>query len=393
MVKLGLNQNDVKIRNRSRVLKILRRDNGVSRKDIADEMNLTKAAISSIISELIEEKIIVETGSKETGAIGRSKITLELNRNYKYVLGLSITETYMILMISNILGETIDSFVYEISKSEKNKNEEIANFIIDKSINLLWNNNIDKKDIIGFGIGYIGGLNVMDIEYIKDEITKKMQINVVLENNVKALAMSQMDFGSNTEIKNFLFVKYGPGLGMAVVQNGALINGNGNRAGEIGHTIADPNANTECRCGRKGCLESLISEKGIVKDLDLLGEGYTGLIINRKMSIIDYGKINQLIKEGDLRLSNIFETRYEYLAKALANSIILLDPEYVYVYGAIFNQPLMFEMIRERVNKYLGYNTEIIFKLSDLDPDNSAIGSVAIALRNFFYNIGGNIPK
>lgn len=388
-MKLGLNQNDIKIRNRSRILKILRRQKEMSRKDIADEMKLTKAAISSIISELIEENLIIEKGSKETGAIGRNKIILELNKNYKYVLGLSITETYMTLIISNILGETIDIFVYETLKAGTYENAEIVDLIIEKTLKLLWNNNIDKKDVIGFGVGFIGGLNTLDIDFIKAEIEKKLAIDMVSENNVKALAMSQVDFGFDNEIKDFLFVKYGPGLGMAIVQNGTIVNGTVNRAGEIGHTIADPNADTECRCGRKGCLESLISEKGIVRELEALGNDYTNLIINKKMSIIDYYKINQLIEENDEKVLNIFEFRYEHLARALANSIILLDPKYVYVYGAIFNQPLMFQMIKDRINKYLGTNTSVEIKLSDLEPNNSAIGSVAIALRSFFYNVGG----
>ena len=392
-MKLGLNQNDIKIKNRSRILKILRRQKEMSRKDIADEMKLTKAAISSIISELIEENLIIEKGSKETGAIGRNKIILELNKNYKYVLGLSITETYMTLIISNILGETIDIFVYETLKAGTYENEEIVDLIIEKTLKLLWNNNIDKKDVIGFGVGFIGGLNTLDIDFIKTEIEKKLVIKMVSENNVKALAMSQVDFGFDNEIKDFLFVKYGPGLGMAIVQNGSIVNGTVNRAGEIGHTIADPNADTECRCGRRGCLESLISEKGIVKELEALGEDYKNLIINKKMSIIDYYKINKLIEENDEKVLNIFEFRYEHLARALANSIILLDPKYVYVYGAIFNQPFMFQMIKDRINKYLGTNTNVEIKLSDLDPNNSAIGSITIALRALFYNVGGYLSN
>jgi len=116
---------------------------------------------------------------------------------------------------------------------------------------------------------------------------------------------------------------------------------------------------------------------------------YQSLIINRKLSIIDYSRVNELIRSGDKVIINIFEPRYDYFAKALANVIVLFNPEYVCVYGAIFNQSVIFDMIKSRVDAYLGANTKSRIKLSTLDPGNNAIGSAALALRNLFYNVGG----
>lgn len=388
-MKKGLNSNDVKIGNRRKVLKILRNEKQVSRKDLSDQLGLTKSAITGIISELIDERIIVETGFQETGAIGRNKIMLELNKSFGYVLGLSICETHLTLLIANVLGETLDVYEYEFIDEKVYTNQELIELVVEKSIMLLWNNSIDRNHVIGLGIGYIGQMDTMDIKKIENELSERLKLSVVSENNVKALAMSQMDFTNEMMSEDFLFVKYGPGLGMSIVQNGRIIDGFENRAGEIGHTIVDMNANTSCRCGRKGCLESLISEKGIIKDIQKLGEAYKPLIINQKLSIIDYAHVNELIESGDQAICDIFEPRYDYFAKALANVIILFNPEYVCVYGAIFNQPTIFGMIKSRVDSYLGANTKSRIKLSSLDPSNNAIGSAALALRYLFYNVGG----
>lgn len=385
----GLNSSDVKIGNRSKILKILRSEKQISRKDLSDQLGLTKSAITGIISELIDEKIIIETGCQETGAIGRNKIMLELNKSFGYVLGLSICETHLTLLLTNILGETIDSYEYEFVDDKVYTTDELIELVIDKSILILWNNGVDKYHVIGLGIGYIGQMESVDIRKIETELHQRLKLEVVSDNNVKALAMSQMDFTNQMSSEDFLFVKYGPGLGMSIVQNGKIIDGYEHRAGEIGHTIVDMNANTSCRCGRKGCLESLISEKGIIKDIEKLGESYKGLIINKKLSIIDYVKVNELIKTGDQAVSGLFEPRYDYFAKALANVIILFNPEYVCVYGAIFNQPVIFDMIKSRVDAYLGANTKSRIKLSSLNPSNDAIGSAALALRHLFYSVGG----
>ncbi|MBE0450277.1 MAG: ROK family transcriptional regulator [Clostridia bacterium] len=388
MSKKGLNSNEVKKRNRSKILRILRNGIEISRKDLSDQMGLTKAGISTIVSEMIEEGVIIETGSQENGGLGRNRVTLEINKNFGYVLGLSFTETHLTLLISNVLGQTIDLYTQDYSQLETVETESLLTLVIDKSLYLLWNNNIDKSSVLGFGIGYIGGLKNIDVKKIEIEIKKRLNIEVFSDNNVKALAMSQMDFTPQDKSDNFLFVKYGPGLGMAIVQNGSIINGFDKRAGEIGHTIIAPHLETSCRCGRKGCLESLISEKGIIKDLEEQGDSYLSLILDKSRSIIDYQQVNSLLEKEDPITLSIFQPRYEHFSKSLANSIILFNPEYVCVYGSIFNQSKIFSMISDSVDDYLGTNTNVKVILSNLDLNNSALGSVALALRYTFYNNG-----
>jgi predicted NBD/HSP70 family sugar kinase len=389
MTVKGINQNGLKISNRSKVLRILRQGKSVSRKDISDKTGLTKAAISGIVSEMIEENIVIEKGSRETGTAGRKKIILELNKKYGYVLGVSITDTHLICVIANVLGETIDVLYHELEPDQLNNMDNFVDLIIEKSFYILWKNSYPRDCIMGIGIGYIGSLDEIKIGVIEDSIRQRLHIPVLTVNNVKALAMSQMDLYYEETSENFLFVKYGPGLGMSIVRNGSIIDGVDNKAGEIGHTIVDINAKTTCRCGRSGCLESLSSEKGIIKEIEALGDKYNDLIIDKSLTIIDYEKVNRYIKANDKKILDIFEPRYNYFAKALANSVILFNPEYVSLYGNVFSQPELFEMISNLVNTYLGPKTKVIMTLSNLDPRNSAIGPASYALRELFYHSGG----
>ena len=351
-------------------------------------MELSKAAITSIISEMIEEKIIKESGSQETG-VGRHKIQLEIDKNTGYALGLSISRNSITLLISNLLGESVDSYFYEFQENEDCSSPKIVDLIIDKSMTLLWNNNIDRSLVLGMGISYIGELDTINIANISNQISERLKLDVITENNVKALAMYQMDFGLDNNSEDFLFVKYGPGLGMAVVQNGAIIQGADHRAGEIGHTVADIKANTTCRCGRKGCLESLISEEGIVKEIADSWPHFEHLIKNKHLAYIDYSLVDELLRENNEDIKTIFERRYDYLAKALANAIILFNPKYLYLYGSIFSKSCIFKLISDRVYDYLGIKNKTVIKLSDLDPNNAAIGSTALVLRENFYYRGG----
>lgn len=388
MSNKGLNSTEMKVRNRSKILNMLRNCKGLSRKDISDQMGLTKAAITGLISALINEGIILETGTRDTGLIGRKKIALALNKTYGYAIGLSICETHFSIVITNILGETIDLYFHEFIGTPEFSNDLLVKLATDKSLDLLQKNSINRSSVLGFGIGYLGEMGFFDIPYIISQIKSSLGFEVYAGNNVKTLAMAQMDFG--TEASNdFLFVKYGPGLGMSIVQNGIIVDGVEDKAGEIGHTIIDKNANTKCRCGRKGCLESLISEKGIVRDIEKLGGDYTSLILNKNLSIIDYEKVNELLEQKDPTIISIFEPRYEYFAQALANGIILFDPEFICVYGMIFRQQALFKLICRKVSSYLGTDISSKIKLSNLDPANNAIEHATLVLRSIFYSTGG----
>jgi predicted NBD/HSP70 family sugar kinase len=379
----------MKIRNRSRILKLLIKKNELSRKDIADHMGLTKAAISRIVAELMDENIIKEKGIKETGALGRNKMLLELNKNYGYVLGLSICEDHLMLVITNVLGETVGSCVHEFDEKDSFDETETIDLVANKSLQLLWENGIDKSSVLGFGIGYIGEMDNIDINIIRNGIQSRLGISVIAENNVRALAMYEMDFVRNLTSNNFLFIKYGPGLGMTIVQNERVIEGIDNRAGEIGHTIMDSAADTSCRCGRKGCLESLISEKGIIKDIEKIGGSYDSLILSKNLSVIDYGQVSKMIERKDQLILSIFEKRLDYLAKTIANTMILFDPGFVCVYGAIFKQKTILEMIIRKINAFIAEDIESKIIVSDLDPDNMALGSATLVIRNIFFNSGG----
>ena len=86
----GVNMSDVKVNNRALILNQLK-DERRSRKDIADKIRLTPAAVTIIVNELILEGCIIESGHiDDSGNVGRKKIFVKLNKNYRYTIGINI---------------------------------------------------------------------------------------------------------------------------------------------------------------------------------------------------------------------------------------------------------------------------------------------------------------
>ncbi|MDL1901248.1 ROK family protein [Anaerolineae bacterium CFX9] len=86
---------------------------------------------------------------------------------------------------------------------------------------------------------------------------------VQVQNDVKALAAGEMAFGAARGMRDFVVIAVGTGLGVALVQNGAIVSGSGGAAGEIGHAGIIASGRL-CVCGLRGCPEAYISGVGLV---------------------------------------------------------------------------------------------------------------------------------
>ena len=93
-------------------------------------------------------------------------------------------------------------------------------------------------------------------------LQEALKMPVTLTNDANAAAIGEMMFGGAQGMSDFIEITLGTGLGSGIVCNGKLLYGHDGFAGELGHTIVDPEGR-QCNCGRKGCLETYVSATGI----------------------------------------------------------------------------------------------------------------------------------
>jgi glucokinase len=207
---------------------------------------------------------------------------------------------------------------------------------------------------------------------------------VVLTNDANAAAMGEMIYGGARGMNNFIMITLGTGLGSGIVVNGEVLYGSTGFAGEIGHTIVDPNGR-DCGCGRKGCLENYASATGICRTfLELLGirrdksdlrtigfEDLTSIMITREA------------EKGDKVALEAFDITAKWLSLALVNSVAFSSPEAFFLFGGLANAG---EYIFKPVQKYFDQNVQRIFKdtvkilPSEIKESNAAVlGASALA--------------
>jgi glucokinase len=246
----------------------------------------------------------------------------------------------------------------------------------------------EKYNLVGIGIGapnanYYKGtveqppnLN-WNIVNVVEIVKCRYPVPAAITNDANAAAIGEMLFGAARGMKDFIVITLGTGLGSGIVINGKLVYGHDGFAGEIGHTIYDPNGR-ECGCGRRGCLETYVSASGIRRTVFEL------LCSSRQDSVLRSYSFNdmtsKMIYEAAAARDQLALDAFEYTGKILglklADSVAHTSPEAIILFGGLASAG---EILFTPAKKYFEENLLNIFRNkikllpSGLSEGNSAV--------------------
>jgi glucokinase len=223
-----------------------------------------------------------------------------------------------------------------------------------------------KYNLVGIGIGvpnanYFKGtveqppnlkwgtVNVVEI------IKKHFSLPAVITNDANAVAIGEFQFGAAKGMKNFVVVTLGTGVGSGIFVNGKLYYGNDGFAGELGHTIYDPNGR-DCGCGRKGCLETYVSAGGIKKTAyELLSNSSEkSELRNYKYEDLTPKIISEAAHRGDKIALKVYDFTTKILGIKLADLVAITNPEAIILFGGLTSAGnILFKATEKYMNIYL----------------------------------------
>lgn len=371
--------------NKSIVLNKIRTSEPISRAQIAKETKLTPPTVSSIVRELIEQELVVESElGKSQG--GRKPTMLLINKNGYYVIGVDAGPRTIKCVLSNLSGQLKDRAVVSIDPPLTN---ETFLTLLKDSVKKILQKVRNPEKVIGIGVAMHG---VVDFETgtslvapilqlknipIKEELERALNFEVKVENDARAMALGESWFGQHGQISSMVAVNIGSGVGAGVVVDGKLYHGATDLAGEIGHMTIDMNGEI-CECGNRGCLEAYASAPSIVKRA------------NRKMpnkEIISSEEIYQSAVNGNQDCIEILEETGKILGIGLTNLIHIINPELIILGGGVSNAekfilPAIQKTIEEKGLTPRAKDTEVL--ISKLGDDATALGAVALFLVELF---------
>mgnify|MGYP001418849076 FL=1 len=202
--------------------------------------------------------------------------------------------------------------------------------------------------LVGVGVGAANGnyykgtiehatnLKWKGIIPLAEMLSKPLGVPALVTNDANAAAVGEMVYGAARDMKDFVVITLGTGLGSGFVANGKLINGKHGIAGELGHTTVNY-AGRFCNCGKRGCLETYVSATGIKRSVyklladhlepsELRGISFDNL--NTKM-------ITEAAIRGDVVAREAFEYTGRILGTKLAETVVHTDPEAIFLFGGL----------------------------------------------------------
>jgi glucokinase len=208
-------------------------------------------------------------------------------------------------------------------------------------------------------------------------------VPIALTNDANAAALGEMLFGSAKGMKDFIVITLGTGLGSGIVANGELIYGHDGFAGELGHTIVDPNGRL-CGCGRHGCLETYASASGICRTVQelLQTKSIPSKLRNISNEQITSKRIFEAAKLGDPIALEAFELTGKYLGMKLSDSVAHTSPEAIILFGGLAAAgDFIFAPTKKYLEEYMLniFKNKVRLLPSGLPKGNSAVlGAAAL---------------
>ena len=394
----GMNLNNLKNSNRTEILRLLNNRGSMARKDIAGELGLTPAAVTQICGDLLKEGILREMGEmNEEKRVGRKKILVGIDETYAAIGGITIEGGETFLSVSTLRGTLICGTV--IATDDGVPPEIFLARCAQELKKLL--KKAGSEHILGVGVSIPGavrrkdGTSILAIRVWKDEVPvrrileKLLDVPVIVENNVKAFAEAELTFGVGRKADNLLFVKWGPGVGSAIAIDSEIYDNRKGRASELGHVVADKNGKL-CTCGKRGCLETLVSAAGITEQVK-------AAFTKESMPELwrwcggDAGKINETsIREwsaaDDPALHRVFDRVLECFTRNIANAATVLAPDNVIYYGDMFEIPYFREHFVQAYRENDAQYRDGFLVHSELSGRIRFIGALAVVFNEKFLN-------
>ena len=189
---------------------------------------------------------------------------------------------------------------------------------------------------------------------IKSDLENLLCKKVNIENDANCFALAETKFGAVKDqmphAKIVFGVIIGTGVGGGIIIDNKILYGKQGIGGEWGHTIIKDDGEM-CYCGKKGCVESVISGRALQK--------YYTSLSGKKLSFKDiYKNI-----ETDLNAKKTLKRMITYFGKGLSNVVNIIDPDIIVLGGGLSNTNELYDQGYQELKKYVfnpTFKTKII---------------------------------
>jgi predicted NBD/HSP70 family sugar kinase len=371
--------------NRRRVIDALRQHGVASRAELSRSTALSRSTISTIVGDLLEAGLAAERDGQPAGAAhaGRPPVMISLNPSAGLALGIDFGHRHLRVAVADLSHTVLAERWCEmdVDHSADQGLARAADFVDQ----VLAEAGAERDRVLGAGMGLpapidraTGSVQTSSIlpgwvgVDAAAEAHRRLGMPVEVENDANLGALAELVWGAAKGRSEVAYIKVSTGIGAGLISGGRLQHGVGGTAGEIGHTLV-AEGGPVCRCGNRGCLETLASSRAIA---DLLSTSRREEVSTRRLL--------ELCAGGDAAAQRLVGDAGRAIGIAVANLCNILNPECVIVggdlsaAGEILLGPLREEARRNAIPSAAG-NLEIVPGV--LGERAEMLGALALVMR------------
>ncbi len=353
---------------------------------ISKALNLSVPTVAKNVQELCDDGFFIDYG-KEESKEGRPASVYGVNPNSCYFIGVDITPIQLSMAIVDLNGIVVSffrnkNFVFKDDEETLDHVCEQVKSFIDKAhsegkvedLGRILNINVNIIGRVNSKNGYSYSAFNMGERSLSSVLTEKLGIATTIENDTRAKT-----YGEYHEIKKvggrsdlMLCINADLGIAMGAVIDGKLLDGKSGFAGELGHTYAFDNE-IICYCGKKGCLETEISGKALLREaLARINSGSQSVLSSSVKSgkeVSIYDVIDAISSKEDMLCIEILEDMGFKLGRTIANLINIFNPDTIVISGILSQtEDFILNPVKMSVKKHVltlvGNDTKIVVSSS-----------------------------
>ena len=370
--------------NRTAVLDALVRSGPLSRADVSRVTGLSRSTVSAIVRELMHEELVQERAdASQTGPAdrrnGRPPSLLSFTGAPGVLVGVDVGHRHVRVAVADLAAAPLAEQYLTIDVDHE------ATEVLDRTAQMvhecLSEADVSPDRVLGVGMGVPGPIDPRTGTIVSPilpgwvgmiparELSRRIGLEVRADNDANLGALGELQHGAARGVADVIYVKVAGGIGAGLILAGRLHRGVTGIAGEIGHVRLQDDGPV-CRCGSRGCLETLVAAQNLV---GLLQPAYPEQLTVERML--------ELARTGDAGVNRILDDAGRSIGRVLADLSNHLNPAAIVVGGDVGSAPSLLRGISDSVQRYAQPDTAAALQVrpGELGERAELVGALALA--------------
>lgn len=327
---------------RQQIFERVRAAGQIARVQLAKELCISPASVTTITSELIEAGLLeeVHTPREGDGGRGRPAVALGVKPNTRLVVGIKLSDREHTAVLVDFAGNMIAGEAIPRSPGAMDLASilDAAELLLDR---VCAKGGVARTAVQAVGLGVPGFVDcesgtvhwspVLAARHVslRAALCERLGLAVHIDNDANLVTLAELWFGAGRELSDFAVVTIEHGVGMGFVINHRIYRGSRGMGMELGHTKVQLDG-ALCRCGQRGCLEAYVADYALVRE----AQTALNLTHDERQSVgVMLESLYDHAKAGNTAARSIFRRAGRYLAVGLANIVNLFDPQLIILSG------------------------------------------------------------